>query len=233
MIHTLDGHNGLLCGVAVRRAELIVLLALHDAGLAYCVNAVTRPVADFDIVSEGLFGNHVRFAAEYLIQPVKHGGSLLTGDGLVRTEGAVLVAGDNAECGGIVHVRVVPAVGELGFQSRNLLVGINLVVQVHRQLGKIFAGNVQLGIGERLGETVLFCGSYFGLGPAAVLLDVGGQQGFAALAIQQIRFCASAACADKVLIVPENLVEVMLADKFFGFRRCRCRPRLPCQHVPT
>ena len=65
---------------------------------------------------------------------------------------------------------------------------------------------------------MLFCGSYFGFGPAAVLLDVCGQQGFAALAIQQIRFCASAACADKVLIVPENLVEVMLADKIFGFR---------------
>ena len=79
-------------------------LALHDAGLAHCVNAAARPVADFDIVSEGLFGNHVRLAAEYLIQPVKHGGSLLAGDGLVRTEGAVLVAGDNAECGGIVPV---------------------------------------------------------------------------------------------------------------------------------
>ena len=65
---------------------------------------------------------------------------------------------------------------------------------------------------------MLSCGSYFGFGPAAVLLDVCGQQGFAALAIQQIRFCAAAACADKVLIVPENLVEVMLADKFFGFR---------------
>ena len=62
------------------------------------------------------------------------------------------------------------------------------------------------------------CGSYFGFGPAAVLLDVCGQQGFAALAIQQIRFCASAACADKVLIVPENLVKIMLADKFSGFR---------------
>ena len=148
MIHALDGHNGLLCGVAVRRAELIVLLALHDAGLAHGVNAAARPVADFGIVSEGLFGNHVRFAAECCVQAVKHGGSLLTGDGLVRTEGAVLVAGDNAEHGGIVHVRVVPAVGELGFQSRDLLVGINLVVQVHRQHGEVFAGNVQPGIGE-------------------------------------------------------------------------------------
>ena len=65
---------------------------------------------------------------------------------------------------------------------------------------------------------MLSCGSYFGFGPAAVLLDVCGQQGFAALAIQQIRFCATAACADKVLIVPENLVKIVLADKFFGFR---------------
>ena len=65
---------------------------------------------------------------------------------------------------------------------------------------------------------MLSCGSYFGFGPAAVLLDVCGQRGFAALAIQQIRFCAAAACADKVLIVPENLVKIVLADKFFGFR---------------
>ncbi len=26
LIHALDGHNGLLCGVAVRQAELIILL---------------------------------------------------------------------------------------------------------------------------------------------------------------------------------------------------------------
>ena len=90
-------YNSLLLRISILRTEPVILLALHNTDLAHRVHAAACPITKLGIIGVWFIVCSTGLATERGIQPIKHRCGLLTGDGLVRSECSVIIAGYNTE----------------------------------------------------------------------------------------------------------------------------------------
>ena len=109
-------------------------------------------------------------------------GGLLTGDGLVRSECSVIIAGYNTERRCQTDTLIL-AVGKGRCRSRGGI-WLHLLIQLDRQSAEIHARDIQPGIIERKRNIMFPIGFQFRLGPAAFLRSVSRKPDFTAFAVQ-------------------------------------------------
>ena len=206
-------YNSLLLRIPILRTEPVILLALHNADLAHRVHAAACPITKLGIIGVWFIVCSTGLAAERGIQPIKHRCGLLTGDGLVRSECSVIIAGYNTERRCQTDTLVL-AVGKGRCRSHGGI-QLHLLIQLDRQSAEIHARDIQPGIIERKRNIMFPSGFQLRLGPAAFLRSVSRKPDFTAFAVQLVK--RGAALADVAAVRPAELVEVVPADKLAGF----------------
>ena len=156
-------------------------------------------------------------------------GGLLTGDGLVRSECSVIIAGYNTERRCQTDTLIL-AVGKGRCRSHGGI-RLHLLIQLDRQPAEIHARDIQPEIIERKRNIMFPSGFQFRLGPAAFLRSVSRKPDFTSFAVQLVQ--RGAALADVAAVRPTELVEVVPADKLAGFVNQTVRSVVDCSFSGT